>query len=330
MNRWSQGQRQIRRLTLLYITALSTVALLSIIGQIVIQSALQQQSSDALVINLAGRQRMLSQRLSKAALALEVFPDTQERRQNASELQAAVVLWQRSQQGLQYGDAALGLPGRNSRAIKQLFGKIEPEYRAMLQASNTLHSLIRNEGAQASAVSNAALLPPIRVILAAQAGFLTGMDAIVTQYQLEAEEHIARLKWIEFVLLALTLLVLLLEGLFIFRPAVGQLRQTLLDLVQANARATRAEVTRKRAERILALNEALAARQENTPHARIVALDHYQVRDRDGGYQNVQRREIDGQHLFVCECEDYEQKKICSHSLAASALHMISSLPDAK
>ena len=99
-----------RRLTILYIMALSTIALLTLLGQVAIQVALQQQSSDALIINIAGRQRMLSQRLSKAALALEVFSDPQMRQQNADELQAVVSLWQRSQEGLQHGDAALGLP----------------------------------------------------------------------------------------------------------------------------------------------------------------------------------------------------------------------------
>jgi nitrate/nitrite-specific signal transduction histidine kinase len=325
MNRWSRGQRQVHRLTLLYITALSTVALLSVLGQIVIQAALQQQSSDALVINVAGRQRMLSQRLSKDALALEVFPDAQDRQQNAHELQSVVTLWQSSQEGLQNGNKASGLPGHNNKKIEQLFGKIEPEYQSMLHASTVLLSLVKAGGTPSHPVSNAALLPQIRVILGAQADFLTGMDAIVTQYQLEAEAHVARLKLIEFVLLALTLLVLLLEGLFIFRPAVGQLQQTLVDLLQANERASRAEVTRKRAERILALNEALAARQEDTPHARIVALDHYQVRDRDGSYHDVHRREIEGQSLFVCACSLYQEQKICPHSLAASALHMVSS-----
>src|SRR6266516_4126703 len=100
-----------RRLSMLYISTLSLVALLTVLGQVVIQSALQQQSSDALVINSAGRQRMLSQRLSKAALALEVFPDA--RQQNADELRGVIVLWQGSQEGLQHGDTALGLPGNN-------------------------------------------------------------------------------------------------------------------------------------------------------------------------------------------------------------------------
>src|SRR5262249_16862996 len=110
-----------RRLTLRYIIALSTVALLALLGQVVIQWSLQQQSRDALVINVAGRQRMLSQRLSKAALTLEVFPDAQSRLQNATELRDVVALWQRSQEGLQHGDPALGLPGDNSATVEQLF-----------------------------------------------------------------------------------------------------------------------------------------------------------------------------------------------------------------
>jgi nitrate/nitrite-specific signal transduction histidine kinase len=325
MNRWSQIQHPTRRLTTLYITALSTVALLTVLGQVVIQSALQQQSSDALVINIAGRQRMLSQRLSKAALALAVFPDAQSRQQNANELQAVVALWQHSQQGLQHGDVTLGLPGHNSQAVQRLFASIEPEYKSMLEASNALLILVRPGGVRSRAAPSSALLPEIRVILAAQSGFLVGMDEIVTQYQREAEQHVARLKLIELILLSLTLLVLLLEGLFVFRPAVGQLRQTLSDLLLANERATREEVTRKRAERILALNDALAARQQNTPHARIIALDHYQVRDRDGSYHNVHRQEIAGQQVFICECQQYQQYKICSHSLAASTLHVVSS-----
>src|SRR5258708_6316454 len=110
-----------RRLTRLYIMALCTVALLAIIGQAVIQTALQQQSSDALVINVAGRQRMLSQRLSKAALALDVFTDAASRQQNLAELRGVVTLWQHSQEGLQRGVALVGLPGNNTHQFQHLF-----------------------------------------------------------------------------------------------------------------------------------------------------------------------------------------------------------------
>lgn len=315
-----------RRLTLLYITALSTVALLTLLGQVVIQSALLRQSSDALVINIAGRQRMLSQRLSKAALALEVFPDDRSRQQNAGELRNVVALWQRSQEGLQHGDAALGLPGNNSPAVQHLFAAIEPNYQAMLHASRNLLALALPDNLHLGSAPASAFLPDIKTILAAQAGFLTGMDHIVSQYQREAEGRVAWLKSIELTLLGLTLLVLLLEGLFIFRPAVRRLAQTIVDLVQANERTTRAEITRKRAERILALNEALAASQTHKPHARIVALGHYQVRDKDGSYLDVYHREVDGQHVFECHCFQHQEHMICAHSLAAAALHKVSGL----
>src|SRR2546425_10847330 len=128
MDKASRQHSPIRRLTILYICALSSIALLAILGQIGIQFAIQQQSSDALVINVAGRQRMLSQKISKAALILEINTDPTERQAHTEELQKAVTLWQSSHFGLQHGNAALGLPGNNSDEVKQLFGAIEPNY----------------------------------------------------------------------------------------------------------------------------------------------------------------------------------------------------------
>ena len=60
-----------RRLTLAYILALGLIAVLIISDQIMVHLSLQQQSHDAHLINTAGRQRMLSQQLSKLALQLQ-------------------------------------------------------------------------------------------------------------------------------------------------------------------------------------------------------------------------------------------------------------------
>ncbi len=320
MNRVEKSSSATRHLTRLYITALSTIALLALIGQVVIQFTLQQQSSDALVINVAGRQRMLSQRLSKAALALDVFPDTTLRRENMQELASVSDLWKHSQEGLLYGNAQLGLPGHNSTTVTHLFVVIHLNYDAMLHASRQLISLLTHNISTPSAT----LLPFIQTILANQGYFLQGMDRIVQQYQEEAQNHVLHMREIEITLFSLTLVILLLEGLFVFRPAAQRIHQTLTDLIRANERAARAEVTRKKAERILALNEALASSQQSTPHARIISLGHYQVRDKDGVYYNVYHQEDDGQQFFGCECSQYEQQTICPHSLAAAALHSVS------
>src|SRR5438874_235889 len=52
-----------------YFWAFACVALLIVLNQVLVQPSLIRVMSDAPVINIAGRQRMLSQRLTKAALA---------------------------------------------------------------------------------------------------------------------------------------------------------------------------------------------------------------------------------------------------------------------
>ena len=122
-----------RDLTRRYVFALSLVATLSLIGQAVIQQQVVQQMSDARVVNVAGRQRMLSQRLSKVALEVEAPPGVRERkaakgavlcsnpalahaRANNQGLSFAgpSSCGKMSHEGLQVGAEHDGLPGNNS------------------------------------------------------------------------------------------------------------------------------------------------------------------------------------------------------------------------
>ena len=59
-----------RSLAWRYALTLGTVAALSIGGQVIVHGALQDEATRAHVLNLAGRQRMLGERLGKTALAL--------------------------------------------------------------------------------------------------------------------------------------------------------------------------------------------------------------------------------------------------------------------
>ncbi len=218
-----------RRLTIFYICALCSVALLAILGQIIIQVSIQQQTSDAFVINTAGRQRMLSQKISKDALILETVTDPTVRTVRTQELQQAVTLWQQSQQGLQNGNAALGLPPTTSVDAKRLFSAIEPNYEAMLSAAKNL--LVAIDRHPASSLQGPDISSYVDTILAQEGPFLTGMDQIVTQYQLEAQGHVSSLRTIELILLGITLVVLLVEGSFVFRPTARKLQQTITDIV---------------------------------------------------------------------------------------------------
>lgn len=122
--------------------------------------------------------------------------------------------------------------------------------------------------------------------------------------------------------------LLILRQVFVIRRTIGE----NYKLWEMHERAARAEIERERAqrlkvERILALNDALAASQQDMPHARILAFGHYQIRDSNGIYYNVYHREAGEHQTFECECSQYQQQAICPHSLTAAALHSVSDSP---
>lgn len=203
-----------RRLTLLYILALGTVALLSIGGQVVVQELIGQQRADSTVINMAGRQRMLSQRIAKTALELQVSvtPET------VHELREALDLWEESHALLSSDEYGQGFAEKNSAVAREMYGEIEPARGAIAGAARALVSACESglkPGADA-----------VAVVLQNEPVFLSGMDAIVGQYEAEATARVERLRRIEMLLITITLSVLTLEGLFIFRPAVRSIRRT--------------------------------------------------------------------------------------------------------
>ena len=143
-----------------------------------------------------------------------------------------------------------------------------------------------------------------------------------------AFENLKPLRWGVFLGTATFVALLILRQIFAIRETMSK-NQKLWEMHErvAKAELAREKAERIKAERILALNDALAAGQQTRPHARIVALGHYQVRDSQGIYYNVYYREVGEHQAFECECPQYQQQAICSHSLAAGALHSISGSP---
>ena len=59
-----------------YILALGIIVIMLILGEVMVQRALKFGQDDARVINIAGRQRMLIQKINKAALGLYFSSDS--------------------------------------------------------------------------------------------------------------------------------------------------------------------------------------------------------------------------------------------------------------
>lgn len=215
--------QSVRQLARRYILALSLIAFLTIISQAVVQFLIADQEYDSRVVNIAGRQRMLSQKITKTSYYLLAAPPADEASRYRKELEEAVSLWERSQVGLLKGDREMGLPGKNSQAVVTLFNSIEPHHAAIVAAARDILS---------SNGSKEALDQSIRVIKEHEATFLRGMNDIVFLYDQEAKAKVDLAKWLEVVLLCITLSVLVLEAVYIFAPATRRIRQDVRELAQ--------------------------------------------------------------------------------------------------
>jgi PAS domain S-box-containing protein len=228
-----EGIRGFTRLGTWYILALSAIASVSILGQVLIQNHLANQRDDSRVVNVAGKQRMLSQNISKTLLLLSQEKEIKRRQEIVDNLQRAVHLWKVSQEGLLHGNDSLHLPGTNSPTISGMFRDISPHFKQMAQhANNVVLKLNRNIELPYDSIS-----PSVEIVLQHESDFLTGMERIVFQYDAEAQAKVTRLSRLEYFLLALSILVILLEILFIFRPTTVQVNKTISKLVDSEKNA---------------------------------------------------------------------------------------------
>jgi PAS domain S-box-containing protein len=221
----------LNRLVNKYILAFSILALLIIAGHFLIQWALFQQSSDARIINIAGRQRMLSENLSKTALLIQLTTNAQRRLEHVDKLSNLLNLWKKSHQGLQIGNTDMELPGKNSPTVTRQFADLQPHYQAMNAAAK---NLLAAAGQNAADLDNSRDISRfVTQIVTEQKAFVQQMDIIVSQYEAEATANLNQVKWLNAIIVIVTLMVLILEGLYVFRQAVRQIQQTLQDIIKA-------------------------------------------------------------------------------------------------
>lgn len=222
-----------RRLRRMYILALSAVAILTILGQILVQHAIRDQQADSHVINLAGSQRYLSQQIVKFAVLIQQDIDHSEYPEKPVQLRKFLTVWEKGHQGLQSGDEELNVVGKNSPVIKEMFREIEPYYKSIIRSASLILEEVEGNNRNQDIINK-----QVQNILQNEASFFRGMDAIVYQYDKEANARVDFLKKVEITLMSLTLLILLLEGMFIFRPAVGKIRETIHALLISEKRAS--------------------------------------------------------------------------------------------
>ena len=185
----------------LYWLVFVSTAMLILANQLVIQRTIQEKIYDEHIINVAGRQRMLSQRIIKTAYQALASHDEEQ----IKLLKRLTSLWNKVHWGLQRGDTALDLPPLKIKQAQQLFDHIQPNQAALYQTINR--------------VSDVSDLAPLILTINDQGDkFLVIMDQIVGVFETNAQQKLNYLIRIEIILAIVSVLVLLCEIFFVFRP----------------------------------------------------------------------------------------------------------------
>ncbi|PQV47400.1 histidine kinase [Jejuia pallidilutea] len=267
----SLDQRTFDKLRRLYIIGFSTIALSVIVSQILIRTHLSRQESDSGVINIAGRQRMLSQKLAKDAISLLALKHPEDVFIIKEDLKKTVKLWELSHDALQNGNDSLGLPKQNSKEVIAKFKVLNPIFDSIKDASKSIITKIEN----VPPLPLDSYVSDIEKVRNHEGDFLIQMDAIVNQYDKEAEEKVAWLGKLELLLMALTLLILLGEFVYIFWPAAKSVRYTLKELLAAEGKAKKMafdadELSKEKEKSIQELSALTRAMDDTLLFARIL------------------------------------------------------------
>ncbi|MFV5700980.1 ATP-binding protein [Flavobacterium sp. XS2P12] len=220
-----------KNLRRLYLFALLTIAITVLLSQLLIQYNLNSQLSDSRIINISGKQRMLSQKLTKEVLILNFVADTAKKNEEITSIDETLSLWKTTHFNLEKGNDSLGFPKEKSKTLSVLFKAIKPNFDSIVNATTLF---LENKKLNTKESENQKL---VQAILENQVVFLSKMNQIVDEYDKEALEKVTLQSKTEYAILVFTLFVLLLEFLFIFKPTNQKVEKLISKLLSSEKKA---------------------------------------------------------------------------------------------
>ncbi|MFN3316208.1 MAG: type IV pili methyl-accepting chemotaxis transducer N-terminal domain-containing protein, partial [Raineya sp.] len=286
-----------KRFRTTYIIALIAIAIFVIIGELAVQFGLRGLSDDARVINLSGRQRMLSQKITKSALIMSQTESMETFQERKKELTEALNNWRRSHEALQKGDLVLGIKNPpNSKEILDKFAQIQPFFEEMKEAASKISVLDFNS---LDSAGRAQMKADIERLMTNEVKFLPLMDEITSFYESESKSRTNNVGLIAWIVGVSIVGLIILLAIFFFKPVVKRINNYLEEIEKQNKKLETAELEmRKTAEQQLELNEQLflAQKQAQEQNEKLKAAE-------EEARKALERQERSNQKLLVAQRE---------------------------
>lgn len=185
-----------------YYLLVVSIILLTIAIQSIVQYSLDKQRNTALVVNLSGRQRMLSQRLLNEVYSCR-FHNC-----DYAELKLTLNKLLQMNQILQEGSENLGIDTLDNEEITKNFRKLQPHvvwFKSNLSDLDNIDQVAFND---------------LRYRVDR---FMQTMDDIVFQFQKKSEDDIAAMRIIEMELAIFSVFIVFFEIFFIVNPIINRI-----------------------------------------------------------------------------------------------------------
>lgn len=193
-----------------YIIGVGITVLVLTINQVFIQYWLKQKQDDAAIINISGKQRMLSQKISA------LFYQSKYQNQSKESLQKVFYQWKDTHQNLLSIHENYTEKTKNEIHIKLLdIGKNI----SFIQSFINKNDISKSE---------------LNEIYLNQQDFLIKMDSIVYLFQKDANNKLSFIVRIEYILFSISLLILILEVFLIYKPITKNLKLVYNNLKLKN------------------------------------------------------------------------------------------------
>ncbi len=225
-----RADRLIRIGVVTYICALALIAAFSIAFYFITDRIVVHQTATASVVNLSGRQRMLSQRIAKLTLERASRVNFRPDSQSQAVLLRSIQQMTEAHKALLYGSDELHQAGPASQSVRDIYLKAPWSLDYKVQEFLGHATALANKP-----VANLSLSDPdlIAVQMEAQAPLLDALNAAVTANQETSERSIRTLRKVLTSLTLMMLIILMLEALFLYRPLFRKLAKANSDLLEA-------------------------------------------------------------------------------------------------
>lgn len=205
-----------------YLIALSITAFLFILIAVTLEYVIETQKSSALMINLSGKQRMLTKEIALKGLQVVSDPDSASKETLKKELLSAVEELQKN-----HNELTLSSIPEIQDVYFGTSTSLDYQVRQYINSAISFSHISEPVGEKQKEYVDSILIPNSEKLL-------KSLDEVTYRFQRESEQKIAELQRIVRISLLLVLLILLLQGVYIFRPMIHTIEKEKEELLSLN------------------------------------------------------------------------------------------------